>query len=191
MPHRRSRATPTCFLLIVPRPLLHRRSGRAPSRSCARRCAVHAQFTYCVFTCIIELTIIIEPISGFTATQKNDRTGKGAGGAGTNKEDVMQWSKALLTGALASAISVAATTAAAQTRGVSKDEILLGSHIDLSGPIAELGRAGVNSARMAEEEINARGGINGRKLRILFEDSGYDPKKAVLVTQKLIEKDGI
>ena len=77
------------------------------------------------------------------------------------------------------------------TRGVTKDEIVLGSHIDLSGPIAELGRAGVNAARMAEEEINAKGGIHGRKLRILFEDSGYDPKKAVLVTQKLIEKDGI
>src|SRR5262249_51676308 len=82
-------------------------------------------------------------------------------------------------------------TALAQTRGVTKDEILLGSHIDLSGPIAELGRAGVNAARMAEEEINAAGGINGRKLRILFEDSGYDPKKAVLATQKLIEKDNI
>lgn len=80
---------------------------------------------------------------------------------------------------------------AQQTRGVTKDEILLGSHIDLSGPIAELGRTGVNAARMAEEEINAAGGIHGRKLRILFEDSGYDPKKAVLATQKLIEKDGI
>ena len=95
-------------------------------------------------------------------------------------------------GVLAAVVALAATALHAQaTRGVTKDEIILGSHIDLSGPIAELGRAGVNSARMAEEEINAKGGINGRKLKILFEDSGYDPKKAVLVTQKLIEKDGI
>ena len=93
--------------------------------------------------------------------------------------------------ALAAASALFCTVASAQTRGVTKDEILLGSHIDLSGPIAELGRAGVNAARMAEEEINAAGGIHGRKLRIIFEDSGYDPKKAVLVTQKLIDKDGI
>ncbi len=93
--------------------------------------------------------------------------------------------------ALAAASAVFCASASAQTRGVTKDEILLGSHIDLSGPIAELGRAGMNAARMAEEEINAAGGIHGRKLRILFEDSSYDPKKAVLATQKLINKDGI
>ena len=92
---------------------------------------------------------------------------------------------------IAAISALSCVAASAQTRGVTKDEILLGSHIDLSGPIAELGRAGVNAARMAEEEINAAGGIHGRKLRILFEDSGYDPKKAVLVTQKLIDKDGI
>jgi branched-chain amino acid transport system substrate-binding protein len=89
------------------------------------------------------------------------------------------------------ALIAAATSATAQVRGVTKDEILLGSHIDLSGPLAEVGRAGVNAARMAEEEANAGGGIHGRKLKILFEDSGYDPKKAVLVTQKLIESDKI
>ena len=92
---------------------------------------------------------------------------------------------------IAAVAAFAATAAHAQVRGVTKDEILLGSHIDLSGPIAELGRAGVNAGKMAEEEINAAGGIHGRKLRILWEDSGYDPKKAVLVTQKMIDKDGI
>ena len=98
---------------------------------------------------------------------------------------------AVVTVLAAMAVLAGAASNAQTTRGVTKDEIILGSHIDLSGPIAELGRAGVNAARMAEEEINAKGGIHGRKLKILFEDSGYDPKKAVLVTQKLIEKDGI
>ena len=93
--------------------------------------------------------------------------------------------------AIAVAATLVAANTSAQVRGVTKDEILLGSHIDLSGPIAELGRAGVNAGKMAEEEINAAGGIHGRKLRIIWEDSGYDPKKAVLVTQKMIDKDGI
>jgi ABC-type branched-subunit amino acid transport system substrate-binding protein len=48
-----------------------------------------------------------------------------------------------------------------------------------------------NGMKMAVEEINASGGINGRKLRLVVEDSGYDPKKAVLATQKMVEKDKI
>ena len=45
--------------------------------------------------------------------------------------------------------------------------------------------------KMAVEEINAAGGIQGRKIRLIVEDSGYDPKRAVLDTQKLIEKDQV
>ena len=66
----------------------------------------------------------------------------------------------------------------AQTQGVTKDQILLGYPNDLSGPVAEVGRAVQNGVRMAEEEINAAGGVHGRKLKILVEDNGYDPKKA-------------
>ena len=41
------------------------------------------------------------------------------------------------------------------------------------------------------DEINEQGGINGRKLKLLVEDSGYDPKKAVLAAQKLVNQDKI
>src|SRR5690606_7730423 len=40
-------------------------------------------------------------------------------------------------------------------------------------------------------EINEQGGINGRKLKLYVEDSGYDPKKAVLAAQKLVNQDKI
>lgn len=82
-------------------------------------------------------------------------------------------------------------TAGAQTQGVTKDQILLGYPNDLSGPVAEVGRAVQNGVRMAEEEINSAGGVHGRKLKILVEDNGYDPKKSVLVTQKLIQNDKV
>jgi len=81
--------------------------------------------------------------------------------------------------------------ACAQPQGVTKDEITVGIPIDLSGPLAEVGRAGANAARMAAEEINEKGGINGRKLKLLFEDQQYDAKKGVLVTQKLLEQDKV
>ncbi len=82
-------------------------------------------------------------------------------------------------------------TAGAQTQGVTKDQILLGYPNDLSGPVAEVGRAVQNGVRMAEEEINAAGGVHGRKLKILVEDNGYDPKKGALVTEKLIHQDKV
>jgi branched-chain amino acid transport system substrate-binding protein len=41
------------------------------------------------------------------------------------------------------------------------------------------------------DEINEQGGINGRKLKLIVEDSGYDPKKAVLAAQKLVNQDKI
>ena len=62
---------------------------------------------------------------------------------------------------------------------------------DLSGPIKTWGVSVANGMKMATEEVNAAGGINGRKIRLIIEDSGYDPKRAVLDTQKLIEKDQV
>src|SRR5712691_12193900 len=69
--------------------------------------------------------------------------------------------------------------------------IALGTHQDLSGPIKTWGVAVANGMKMAVEEINAAGGVQGRKLKLTIEDSGYDPKRAVLATQKLIEKDQV
>ena len=85
---------------------------------------------------------------------------------------------------------IAATPALAQ-QGVSPTEIVLGTAQDLSGPIVNFSKATVNGMRMRVEEINAAGGINGRKLRLIVEDHGYDPKRAVLAAQKLVQQDKI
>jgi branched-chain amino acid transport system substrate-binding protein len=45
--------------------------------------------------------------------------------------------------------------------------------------------------RMRIDEVNAEGGVHGRKLRLVVEDHGYDPKKAVLAAQKLVQQDQI
>jgi len=77
------------------------------------------------------------------------------------------------------------------TRGVSEKEIVLGSHQDLSGPVASLGAPFRDGMLLAADEINRSGGIHGRRIRLLVEDTGFDPKKAVLATQKLIRQDGV
>ena len=84
-----------------------------------------------------------------------------------------------------------AGSAVAQTQGVSKGEIVIGSMQDLSGPIVAFSKQLVNGMNMRVDDINAQGGINGRKLKLVVEDHGYDPKKAVLATQKLVQKDKI
>ncbi len=76
-------------------------------------------------------------------------------------------------------------------QGISNTEIVIGTHQDLSGPIKGWGVSAANGMKFAVDEINTAGGINGRKLKLILEDSGYDPKKAVLATQKMIEKDKI
>jgi len=84
-----------------------------------------------------------------------------------------------------------AGSAFAQTQGVSKNEIVIGSMQDLSGPIVAFSKQLVAGMNMRVDEQNALGGINGRKLKLVVEDHGYDPKKAVLATQKLVQKDKI
>jgi branched-chain amino acid transport system substrate-binding protein len=75
--------------------------------------------------------------------------------------------------------------------GISANEIVIGTHQDLSGPIKVWGVPVSNGMKMAVEEINAAGGINGRKIKMILEDSGYDPKRAVLASQKMVERDKI
>ena len=96
---------------------------------------------------------------------------------------------------IATALALAGVHALAQSKappqGVSKDEIVVGSIQDLSGPIAGFGKQVRNGMLLRVDEINEQGGINGRKLKLIVEDSAYDPKKAVLAAQKLVNQDKI
>ena len=76
-------------------------------------------------------------------------------------------------------------------QGVTADQIVIGSLQDLSGPVAGFGKQLRNGLQMRADEVNEAGGIHGRKIRMLIEDSGYDPKKGLLATQKLVQQDKI
>jgi branched-chain amino acid transport system substrate-binding protein len=76
-------------------------------------------------------------------------------------------------------------------QGVSKTEITLGSIQDLSGPIAGFGKQVRLGMMLRVDEVNEQGGIHGRKIVLKVEDSAYDPKKAVLAAQKLVNQDKI
>jgi branched-chain amino acid transport system substrate-binding protein len=99
--------------------------------------------------------------------------------------------KTLLTQATVAAMALTATLASAQQQGVSKDEVVIGTIQDLSGPIAGFGKQIRSGMQLAVDELNEQGGINGRKVKLIVEDSAYDPKKAVLAAQKLVNQDKI
>lgn len=89
------------------------------------------------------------------------------------------------------ALALLGTAHAQAPQGVSKTEITIGTIQDLSGPIAAFGKQSRNGMQLRVDEINEQGGIAGRKLKLLVEDAGYDPKRAVLAAQKLVNQDKI
>ncbi len=98
---------------------------------------------------------------------------------------------ALIVAAVAGVGTGVTSAAHAQQMGVTKDQITIGSIQDLSGPLAGFGKAARNGMQLRVDEINETGGINGRKLKLVVEDSGYDPKKALLAAQKMVQQDKI
>ena len=71
-----------------------------------------------------------------------------------------------------------------------QEVIKIGHVAPLSGPIAHLGKDNENGARMAIEELNAKGvTIGGKKVRfeLVAEDDGADPKQGTAVAQKLVD----
>ncbi len=91
----------------------------------------------------------------------------------------------------AAVLALGTTLAVAQQQGVTKNEIVIGTIQDMSGPLAGYGKQARNGMLLRIDELNEQGSIHGRKLRLVAEDDGYDPKKAVLAAQKLVNSDKI
>ena len=75
--------------------------------------------------------------------------------------------------------------------GVSQDAILFGQAAALEGPSSALGQGMRQGIVAAFAEVNAKGGIFGRKLKLISRDDGYDPDRSVAQTKKLIEQDKV
>ena len=89
-----------------------------------------------------------------------------------------------LAGALAAA-TVFASVAHAQ------QEILIGYHGPMTGPASWVGLGGRDGALLAIDEINAGGGVNGRKIRMISYDDAAKPSEAEAVAKKMIESDKV
>jgi branched-chain amino acid transport system substrate-binding protein len=97
----------------------------------------------------------------------------------------------LLRGVMAVGFVLAAAMAADAETGVTDDTILIGSHGPITGGATFLGLGGKAGAELAYKEINDAGGINGRKLKMIFEDDGFSPSRALAAVKKLVEQDQV
>jgi branched-chain amino acid transport system substrate-binding protein len=88
-------------------------------------------------------------------------------------------------------VFLAAAANAQNQRGVTDTEILIGTVTDLSGVTAVQGVNNANAVRLAFDAVNEKGGINGRKIRYIVEDSQYQVPRAVQAMNKLINNDGV
>jgi len=96
----------------------------------------------------------------------------------------------VLTVAFVSVIGIVAVAADA-VHGVTDTEILIGTVTDLSGVTAIQGVNNANAIRLLFDEANAKGGINGRKIRYVVEDSQYQVPRAVQAMNKLLNNDKV
>src|SRR6266567_1748687 len=69
--------------------------------------------------------------------------------------------------------------------------IKIGVNEPLTGAFAASGTYVVNGAKIAADEINAKGGIKGTKIELVIEDNKSNPTEAVAVAEKLISRDKV
>jgi ABC-type branched-subunit amino acid transport system substrate-binding protein len=91
--------------------------------------------------------------------------------------------------ALLAALLVASGTAPAQ--GVSDSQIVLGQSVALSGPAQELGKDMQLGASLYFNQVNAKGGVNGRRIVLKTLDDGYESNRAAENTRKLINDEKV
>ena len=95
--------------------------------------------------------------------------------------------RTVLVGAL---LTVTACSAQAADPGVTDSEIKMGQTMPYSGPASGYAITGRVEAAYYEM-INAKGGVNGRKIKFISLDDAYSPSKTVEQTRKLVEQDEV
>ena len=89
---------------------------------------------------------------------------------------------------LAALAMVCIASLASAENGVTDKEIVIGQFAVISGPAAQLGLRMQLGMQTYFKAINAQGGVNGRTIRLVTRDDGYEPEKAVAAVKALISR---
>jgi branched-chain amino acid transport system substrate-binding protein len=86
--------------------------------------------------------------------------------------------------ALALVVSLATSSIASET-------VKIGAVVSVTGPASFLGEPEKNTLLMLQDQLNASGGIGGKKVEVVVYDDESDVNKAVLAAEKLLKKDQV
>lgn len=92
---------------------------------------------------------------------------------------------------LASLALVLGSTLSLAENGVTDKEILIGQFAAISGPAALLGQRMQLGMQAYFTAVNAQGGVNGRSIKLVTRDDGYEPEKAAAAVKALIHEDKV
>lgn len=95
------------------------------------------------------------------------------------------------TALLALGLALSLVAAAGADPGVTANEIVVGQTCALGGPAQSLGQNMQAGIQAAFAHVNAGGGINGRQVRLVSKDDGYEPDQAVANTRALLDQDQV
>ena len=90
-----------------------------------------------------------------------------------------------------SAVAAAALLAMAAGSAAAADQIKIGSFLSVTGPASFLGDPELKTLQMYVEDINAKGGVDGRQIELVHYDTGGNAKEAVNFAKRLIKKDKV
>jgi branched-chain amino acid transport system substrate-binding protein len=93
-------------------------------------------------------------------------------------------------GLAALALVAGAGAAPAADPGVTSSSVLLGGTVPLTGEAAAFGSVGPG-AKAYFDYVNAKGGVNGRKIEYRYYDDAYNPAQTVQLTRRLVEQDHV
>lgn len=92
---------------------------------------------------------------------------------------------------LIASIVIASLLAACQTQNGGGDKVRIGVFMSTTGSTANFGISSVNGIKMAADEINAAGGINGKQVELLVQDDRSDASEAATIVTKFVTQDQV
>src|SRR5689334_817006 len=92
---------------------------------------------------------------------------------------------------LIASIVAASLLAACNPQAGGGDKVRIGVFMSLTGTTANFGISSVNGIKMAADEVNKAGGINGKQVDILVQDDRSDASEAATIVTKFVTQDQV
>src|SRR5215211_3937839 len=92
---------------------------------------------------------------------------------------------------IASIVAISLLSACTPNGGGGTDKVRVGVFMSLTGTTANFGISSVNGIKLAADEVNAAGGINGKQIELLVEDDRSDASEAATIVTKFVTQDQV